>query len=208
MHIVHDYLFFLRAEVVLAPLNCAAPVRTGAGEVVLVVFVGQPDDALTLSFCRTEVVQGLTVLIEMTQHLTIMAGVVATAASEASSFSILGGGCASLEAVGLHLVVLMLPLAELWVLPYKGPEVARSVSSNEASSHLLLALGVLPPLVFVAKLLLPREDFEVLDVTVLVIKLVHPSPAIPESNHVCVYPIISQPLQSLVKGAVHYMGLG
>jgi hypothetical protein len=39
MHIVHDDLFLLRAEVVLAPLNRITPIRTGAGEIVLAVLV-------------------------------------------------------------------------------------------------------------------------------------------------------------------------
>jgi hypothetical protein len=208
MHIVHDGLFLLQAEVVFAPLDCAAPVRTGTGEVMLAMFVCQSYNALALSLCQTEVVWGFTVLVEMAWYLTIMAGVVATASSEASSFSSLWGGCASSEAVGLHLIMLTFPLAKLWVLPYKGPEVAGSVSPNEASSHLLLTLGVLLPLVFITKPLLPREGFEVLDVTVLAIKLVHPLSAVPKPNHVSVYPIVSQPLQSPVKGAVQHMGLG
>jgi hypothetical protein len=59
--------------------------------------------------------RGLAVLIEMAWHLTIMAGVTATAAGEAGGFSSLWGGCASLEAVGLHLLVPALPLAKLCV---------------------------------------------------------------------------------------------
>jgi hypothetical protein len=38
-HIVHDDLFLLRAEVVLAPFNCATPIRAGAGEIMLAVLV-------------------------------------------------------------------------------------------------------------------------------------------------------------------------
>jgi hypothetical protein len=207
-HIIHDDLFLLWAEVVLAPLNCAAPVRTGVGEVVLAMFVSQPDDASTLLLCQTEVVWGLTVLIEMAWHLTVTAGVMVTMAGEASGFGILGGGCTSSEAVGLHLIVLVLPLAELWVLLYKGLEAARSVSSNEASSHLLLALGVLPPLMLVMKSLLSHKEFETLDVVVLAIELVHPSPTIPELNYICVYSIIPQPLQGSVKSTVHHVGFG
>jgi hypothetical protein len=123
----------------------------------------------------------------MAWHLTVTAGVTAAMASEAGGFGFLGGGRASSEAVGLHLIMLALPLAELWVLPYKGPEAARSVSSNEASSHLLLALGVLPPLMFVMKSLLSCKEFETLDVVVLAIELAHPSPTIPESNYVHIY---------------------
>jgi hypothetical protein len=67
---------------------------------------------------------------------------------------------------------------------------------------------VLPPLVFVAKSLLPGKDFEGLNVAVLAIQPVRPSPAIPESYHIGIYSIIPQPLQSPVKGAVHHVGLG
>jgi hypothetical protein len=207
MYIIHDHLFLLRAEVVLAPLNRAAPVRASTEEVVLAMLVSQPDDTSTLSFCRTKVVRGLAILVKMARHLTVMAGVTAMVAGEASSFSILWGGCASSEAVGLHLIVLTPSLAELWALPYKGPEAAGSVSPNEVSSYLLLALSVLPPLVFVTKSLLSHKDFEALNVTVLTIKLVRPSPAVPESNHICIYPVISQSFQSPVKGTVHHMGL-
>jgi hypothetical protein len=208
MHVVHDDLFLLRAKVVLAPLDCAAPVRTGTGEVVLAMFVSQPNNTPALSLCRTEVVRGLTVLIKMAWYLTITAGVMATAASKASSFSSLWRGCASSEAVGLHLIVLALSLAKLWVLPYKGLEAAGSVSSDEASSHLFLALSVLPPLVLVTKPLLPHKEFKAFDVIVLAIELIHPSPTIPESDYVCIYPIVPQPLQGSVKSTVHHVGFG
>jgi hypothetical protein len=160
VHVIHDDLFLLWAEVVFAPLDCAAPIRTGTGEVVLVILMSQSNDAPALSLCRTEVVQGLAVFIEMAWYLTITAGVTTTAAGEACGFSSLWGGCASSEAVGLHLIVLAFPLAELWVLPYKGPEAAGSVSSDEASSHLFLALGMLPPLMLVTKPLLSCKEFE------------------------------------------------
>jgi hypothetical protein len=115
-----------------------------------VVFVSQSNHAPALSLCRTEVVWGFAVLIEVTGYLTVTAGMAAVAAGEAGGFGSAQGGCASSKTVRLYLVVLALLLAELWVLPYKGLEAAGSVSSNEASSHLLLALRMLPSLVFVA----------------------------------------------------------
>jgi hypothetical protein len=144
----------------------------------------------------------------MAWHLTVATSVTATMAGEAGSFSILGGGCASSKAVWLHLVVLMLPLAKLWVLPYKGPEAAGSVSSDEASPHLFLVLGVLPPLVLVMKPLLSCKKLEALNVSVLAIELIHPPPTIPESDYVCVYPIVPQPFQGSVKSTVHHVGFG
>jgi hypothetical protein len=54
-HIVHNSLLLLWAEVVLALLDRITPVRAGTGKIVLAVFVCQPNDALTLSFCRTEI---------------------------------------------------------------------------------------------------------------------------------------------------------
>jgi hypothetical protein len=194
MHVVHNDLFLLRTKVVFAPLDCAAPVRTGTGEVVLAIFVSQSNDAPALSLCQTEVMWGLAVLIKVAWYLTITAGVTATTASKVSGFSSLWGGCASSEAVGLHLIVLALPLAELWVLPYKGPEAAGSVSSYEVSSHLFLAFGVLPPLVLVTKLLLSHKEFEGFDVIVLALELIRPSPTIPEPDYICVYSIVPQPL--------------
>jgi hypothetical protein len=208
MHVVHDGLLLLRAEVVLAPLDCASSVRTGTGKVMLAMFVSQPNDTPTLLLCRTEVVRGLAVLVEVAGYLTITTGVTTMAASEASGFSGLWGGCASLEAVRLHLVVLALLLAELWVLPYKGLEAAGSVSSDEASSHLFLALGVLPPLVLVTKPLLSCEEFKAFDVIILAIELVRPSPTVLESDYICVHPVIPQPFQSSVKSAVHHVGFG
>jgi hypothetical protein len=168
-------------------------IRAGTGKIVLAVFVSQPNNTPTLLLHRTEVVWGLAVLVEMTGYLTVTASMAMAAASEASSFCGLWGGCASSKAVGLHLVVLALLLAELWVLPYKGPEAAGSVSLDEASSYLLLALGVLPPLMFVTKPLLPCKELEALDVVILAIEFVRPAPTVSESDHVCVYPIISQP---------------
>jgi hypothetical protein len=137
--------------------------------------------------------RGLAVLVEVARYLTVTAGMVTAMAGEASGFSTLWGGCASSKAVGLYLVVLTLPLAELWVLPYKGLEVAGSISSDEVSSYLLLALGVFPPLVFVAKLLLPCKELEALNVVVLAVELVHPAPTVSESDYICVHPVIPQP---------------
>jgi hypothetical protein len=150
-------------------------------------------------------VRGLAVFIEVAWHLTVAAGVMATTASEAGGFGILGGGCTSSETVQLHLVVLALPLAELQVLPYKGPEAAGSISSNEASPHLFLALSMLPPLVLITKSLLSCKELEAFDVSILTIELVHPSPTMPESDYVRVHPIISQPLQGSVKSTVHHV---
>jgi hypothetical protein len=152
--------------------------------------------------------RGFAVLVEVAWHLAIATGVAATMASEASGFSSLGRGRTSSQAVGLHLVVLTLPLTELWVLPYKGPEAARGVSSDEASPHLLLSLGMLPPLMFVAKPLLPHEKLETLDVGILAIEFVRPSPTSSELDYVSVHTIVPQPLQGPIEGTVHHMRLG
>jgi hypothetical protein len=132
----------------------------------------------------------------------------ATMAGEAGSFGFLGRGHTSSQVVWLHLVVLVLPLTELWVLPYKGPEVARSVSSDEASPHLFLALGMLPPLVFITKPLLSCKELEAFDVGVLAVELIRPSPTVLELDYIRVYPIVPQPLQGSVKSAVHHVGFG
>jgi hypothetical protein len=65
---------------------------------------------------------GFAVLIEVTRYLTVTAGMAVTAAGEAGGFGGARGGCASLKAVRLCLVVLALSLTRLWVLPYKGLE--------------------------------------------------------------------------------------
>jgi hypothetical protein len=151
--------------------------------------------------------QGLTVLIEVARHLAVAAGVAAALASKAGSFGSLGRGRTSLQAVRLRLVMLTLPLAKLWVLPYKGPEVARGVSSDEASPHLFLVLGVLPPLMLVTKPLLSCEKLEAFDVSVLAVELLRPSPTVPESDYIRIHPIIPQPFQGSVKSAVHHVSL-
>jgi hypothetical protein len=153
-------------------------------------------------------VQGLAVLIKMSWHLTVAAGVMTTMTGKAGGFGLLGEGRTSSKAVGLHLVVLALPFAELWVLPYKGPEAARSVSLDEASPHRFLAFGMLPPLVLVAKLLLSCEEFKSLDVSVLAIELIRPSPTSSELDNVRIYPIVPQPFQGSVKSTVHHVGFG
>jgi hypothetical protein len=158
------------------------------------MFVSQPNDTPTFSLCRTEVVQGFAVFVEVAGYLTVTTGVAMTVASEASGFGGLWGGCASSKVVRLRLVVLALPLTELWVLPYKGPEAAGSVSSDEVSSHLFLALGMFPPLVLVMKPLLSCEELEALDVVILVVELVRPSPTVSELNYVCIHSVIPQPL--------------
>jgi hypothetical protein len=89
-----------------------------------VVLVGETNDTLTLAFCRAKVVRGLAIFVEMTWHLAVTAGVMVVTASEASCFSTRGGRCISSKAEGLYLFKLMLLLAKLWVLPYKGPEAA------------------------------------------------------------------------------------
>jgi hypothetical protein len=86
--------------------------------------------------------------------------------------------------------VLALPLAELWVLPYKGPEAARGVRADEASPHLLLSLGMLPPQMLVTEPLLSHEELEVFNVSALVVELVRPSPTVPESDDIRVHPIV------------------
>jgi hypothetical protein len=133
---------------------------------------------------------GLAVLVKMTWHLTIAAGVMAVTAGEVGGFGALWRGCASSEAIQLHLIVLALPLTELWVLPYKGPEAAGSVSVDEASPHLFLVLSMLPPLVLVTQPLLSCEELEAFNVSVLPVELVRPSPTIPELDYVCVHPIV------------------
>jgi hypothetical protein len=135
-------------------------------------------------------VRGLAVLIKVAWYLAVATGVAVMAAGKASGFGVLGGGCTSSKVVWLHLIMLALLLAELWVLPYKGLEAARSISSDEASSHLFLVLGVLPPLVLVMKPLLSCKELEAFNVIVLVIELVRPSPTVPESDYICVYPIV------------------
>jgi hypothetical protein len=207
-HVVHDSLLLLRAEVILAPFDSTASVGTGAGEVVLAIPVGEAHDAPALSFRGTQVMRRLAILVKVARYLAVSAGVVATTASKAGWFCASRGRCASSKTVGLGLVVLALPLAELWVLPYKGPEVARSVSANEVSPHLFLALSMLPPLVLVTQPLLPREELEALDVSVLAVELIRPTPTVPESDYIGVHPVISQPLQGSVKSAVHHVGFG
>jgi hypothetical protein len=123
-NIVHDHLLLFRAQMILAPLDRAAPVGASTWEVVGVVLVGKTNNAPTFMFCRAKIVRSLAILVKVAQHLAIAAGVAATMASEASCFSTLGGRCTSSEVEGLYLIELALPLAELWVLPYKGPEVA------------------------------------------------------------------------------------
>jgi hypothetical protein len=91
---------------------------------MLAVLMGETNDAPTLLLSGAQVVRGLAIFVKVTRHLAVTAGVAATLAGEAGWFCISGGGCASSKMVGLDLVVLALPLAELWVLPYKGPEAA------------------------------------------------------------------------------------
>jgi hypothetical protein len=122
---------------------------------MFVVLVGEANDAPTLSLRGAQVMRCLAILVEVTRYLAVTAGVAVTTASEAGWLCASGGGCTSSKMVGLGLVVLALPLAELWVLPYKGPEAAWSVSSHKASPYLLLVLGVLPPLVLVVTV--PRD---------------------------------------------------
>jgi hypothetical protein len=175
---------------------------------MLAVLVGETNDAPTLSLGGAQVVRRLAVFVEVARHLAVTAGVAAMSAGKAGGFGSLGRGRTSSQAVGLHLVVLTLPLAELWVLPYKGPEAARGVRSDEASPHLLLSLGMLPPLMFIAKPLLSHEKLEALDVGVLTIELIRPPPTGPESDYVCVHTIVPQPLQGPIEGTVHHMHLG
>ena len=86
--------------------------------------VGKTNNAPPLPFCGAKVVWCLAVFVEMARYLAVVAGMTMVMASEASGFSGSWGGCASSEAVALHLVMLALPLTELWVLPYKGLEAA------------------------------------------------------------------------------------
>jgi hypothetical protein len=105
------------------------------------------------------------------------------------------------------LIKLTLTLTELWVLPYKGPEVAMSVCSNQMHPHLLLALCMFPLLVLIMESLLSGKDLKGLDVTVLVVQLIHPLSSISQPNHICIHTIVPQSLQSPVEGTVHHMHL-
>jgi hypothetical protein len=89
-----------------------------------VVPVGETNNAPPLSFHGTKVVRCLAILVKMARYLAIAAGMATTTAGKASWLRTHGGGRASSEVVGLYLVELALPLAKLWVLPYKGPEAA------------------------------------------------------------------------------------
>jgi hypothetical protein len=122
--VVHYYLFLFWSEIILAPFDGAAPIGTGAGEITFTVLVGEANDAPTLSLRGVQVMRRLAILVEMTRYLAVAAGVATTTASEAGWLCASGGRCTSLKMVGLCLVELALPLAELWVLPYKGPEAA------------------------------------------------------------------------------------
>jgi hypothetical protein len=89
-----------------------------------VVPVGKTNDAPPLPFRGAKVVWCLAVFVKMARYLAVAAGMTMATASEAGWLRARGGGCASLEAVGLYLVELALLLTELWVLPYKGLEAA------------------------------------------------------------------------------------
>jgi hypothetical protein len=86
--------------------------------------MGEANNAPTLSLLGAQVMGCLTVLIEVARYLAVAADVAMTTASEAGWFRTSGGGCTSSKMVGLYLFVLVLPFAELGVLPHKGPEVA------------------------------------------------------------------------------------
>jgi hypothetical protein len=132
---------------------------------------------------------GLAVIVKMPRYLAVPAGVVAAVASKASRLG--GRRCTSFKAEGAGLVGLSLMLAKLGVLPYKGPEAAMSISSNQPFPYLLLALCVLPPLVFIAESLLPSKCFEVFDVAILAVKLARPMSAIPQPDYICIHTVIS-----------------
>jgi hypothetical protein len=91
--------------------------------------------------------QSLAVLVEMPRYLAVSAGVTAAVASQASRLS--GRRCTSFKVEGTGLVGLTLTLTELGVLPYKGPEVAMSVGSDQPFPHLLLAFCMFPPLMLI-----------------------------------------------------------
>jgi hypothetical protein len=67
----------------IASFDGAAPIGTGAGEVMFVVLVGEANDAPTFSFSGAQVMRHLTILVEVTRYLAVMAGVATTTASEA-----------------------------------------------------------------------------------------------------------------------------
>jgi hypothetical protein len=79
--IVHLYLFLLQAKVIFATLDGAAPIGAGAWEIVGMVSMSETDNALAFVLCGAQVVQGLTVFVEVTGYLAIMAGVAAAMAS-------------------------------------------------------------------------------------------------------------------------------
>jgi hypothetical protein len=79
-NVVHFYLLYLWAEVVLASLDGAAPIGTGVWEIVGTILVGETDNAPALALCGTEIMRGLAVFVKMAQYLAVPAGVVATVA--------------------------------------------------------------------------------------------------------------------------------
>jgi hypothetical protein len=67
------------------------------------------------------------------------------------------------------LLRLTLTLAELRILPYKGPEVAISICLDQACPYLFLVLHMFPLLVLIAELLLSGEDLQGFNVAILAI---------------------------------------
>jgi hypothetical protein len=134
-------------------------------EVVGAVFVSETDNASALAFSGAKVMQGLTILVKMSWHLTIMAGVAAAMAGQASRLG--GRRHTSFETERTHLFQLMLTLAKLWILPYKGLEAAMSIYLDQACPYLLLVLRMFPLLMFVAEPLLSGEGFEGFDMPTL-----------------------------------------
>jgi hypothetical protein len=83
-NVVHVYLLLLWAQIILAPLDCAAAIRAGVWEVMGAMLVGKANDAPTLSFRGAEVMWCLAVFVEMTRYLAVVAGMAMAMAGETS----------------------------------------------------------------------------------------------------------------------------
>jgi hypothetical protein len=135
--------------------------------------------------------RGLAVLVEMAQHLAVPAGVAVAMARWASGLRGCGGWRTSFETERTHLFQLMLMLAELWILPYKGLEAAMSICLDQVCPYLFLALRVFPSLVLVVEPLLPGEDFQCFNVTALLLQFTCLLPTVPQLDYICVHAVIS-----------------
>jgi hypothetical protein len=90
-----------------------------------------------------------------------------------------------------HLIGFTLALAKLWVLPYKGLEVAMSIHLDQSHPHLFLALGMLPSLMLVVELLLSCEEFKCLNMALLPFELIGFPLTVAQPNDVSIYAVVS-----------------